>query len=286
MKKTWLLFFLIFTTTFVYAKDYDVNIVDVDGTTAATDELENVGTENINKSVDQITQVLEKNVPASIEATEIDDGSGEIALKKSPSEKIDYSNLRSVQFSDSMAIVQKSILDKSGRIQWHLSGGLVTTETYYRTFGLLADFTYHMSEFFGVKLFGYVFEASGRDELNDLEKIQSLSVQNLIHLKNYSGIATYWNPIYGKMTLFNEKIIQYDTFFNLGAGYVNTKTSTNTIGIHGGLGNLYTLSDSSALRFDLNWVFYKAINLNGQEQDANSIVLTVGYSGFFLEGKR
>lgn len=262
-----------------YAESSDLKVIDLDQNQITSQDEKEADSETVIKSVDKVSETLEKNIILDRENPE-DEDSDQIILKQKQTEKIDYSNLRSIQFSDSMAIIQKSILDKSHRFQWNLSAGLVTTETYYRTFGVLADVTYHFSEMWGVKIFGYFFESVGRDELNDLENKQRLEVKNLIHLKNYAGLSVYWNPIYGKMTLFNEEIFQYDTFFNIGAGTVNTKTSKNTVGVNFGLGNLYTLSRNSALRFDLNWIFYKAINTIGAEQNANSLILTIGYSGF------
>ncbi len=285
MIKKILFFTVIIISICVQANDNNIDIIDPDK--SSIDESMDAETqETIKKSVDQITDILEKNVPVLIDPEVIDENKDEITLEKNKNQKIDYSGLRSVEFSESMAIIQKSILDKSQRIQWNLSAGLVTTETYYRVFSGMFDVTYHFNETYGIKLFYYHFSALARDEIKDLESKQSLNVQNLIHLKNYYGLSAYWNPIYGKMSLFNEKIFQYDTFFNLGAGTVNTKTSSNSVGVHFGLGNLFTLTDNSALRFDLNWIFYKAININAVEQNANSIVLTVGYSGFWLDGAK
>lgn len=264
----------------------NIDVIDLEESQATeylNDQVE-IKSQDVDQEIDQVSELLEKNIPSSSEIVGWEEESPEIIILKNENKKIDYSNLRSIQFTDSMAIVQKSILDKSHRLQWNLSGGLVTTETFYRTFGLLVDATFHFNEKYGIKVFNYLFDSIERDEINDLRQTQRLNVENLVHLKNYYGIAAYWSPIYGKMTLFNEKIYQYETFLSIGTGSVKTKVKEGSTSGHIGIGSLFTLSDSTALRFDLNWIFYRTINVNAVEQDANSIVLTVGYSYFSFEG--
>ena len=248
---------------------------------------ETVSDKAIDQSVNDISNILEKNLPlpTTKETVEdVNDAWNSNFDQKSQLQKANFNNIRSESFFRDLGIVQKNILNKTGRIQ--LFGGitLVPTDVYFRTLGGQINVGYHFNESYGLNLFGYIFESFRRDEIRDVENNQGVRVDSLLFLKNYYGASFYWNKIYGKMTLFNKRIYQFEMFFNLGGGMINTRTSSNSPGIHIGIGNLYTLSQDSALRFDLNWVFYQAKNLRNETQNSNSLLLTVGYSGFFLEG--
>lgn len=256
-------------------------------TTSSDSSSEVISDKAIEQNVNDISNILEKNIPlpTTKETVEdVNDAWDSRFNEKTQMQKANYDNIRSESFYKDLGVVQKSILNKTRRIQ--IFGGitLVPTDVYYRTLGGQLNIGYHFNETYGINLFGYIFDSFERDEINDIKNNEGLQVESLIYLKNYYGANLYWNKIYGKMTLFNEKIYQFEVFFNLGGGMVNTKTSSNSFAVHAGLGNLYTLSKDTALRFDLNWVFYQAKNAKQETQNSNSLLLTVGYSGFFLEG--
>ncbi len=245
---------------------------------------DDVNDQEIEKSVDVISDQLEKNFQLQKEYINEDDNLSGDLKEKDIAPKANYNNIRSNEFNQSLGIVQKNLLEKTNAIQYFGGVTLVPTEVYYRTFGGQAGANYHLNEKYGLGLLGYFFSSSARGEINQLEKTQRVSVENLIYLKSYYAAQFYLNTIYGKVAYFNQSIVPFETYFNLGAGRVTTKSSSEAVGLHVGLGNLFTMSPKTGLKVDLNWLFYRAKNLNNQEQDANSILLSVSYAGFYKLG--
>lgn len=245
---------------------------------------EEMNDQEIEKSVDVISDQLEKNFQLQKEYVNEEDDSLAGDLKSQGiGSKANYNNIKSNEFNESLGIVQKNLLEKTNAIQYFGGLTLVPTEVYYRTFGGQAGANYHFNEKYGVGLLGYFFSSSARGEIDQLEK-QNIGVQSLIYLKSYYAAQFYLSTIYGKMAYFNQSIIPFETYFNFGAGRVTTKSSSEAVGLHVGLGNLFAMSQTTGLKVDINWLFYRAKNVNNQEQDANSLLLSLTYAGFYKLG--
>lgn len=252
---------------------------------AQASNADDVNDQEIEKSVDLISDQLEKNFQLQKEYVNEEDENLSGDLKeKDIAPKANYNNIRSNEFNQSLGVVQKNRLEKTNTVQYFGGLTLVPTEVYYRTFGGQAGAHYHLNEKYGVGLLGYFFSSSARGEINQLEKTQSVDVKNLVYLKSYYAAQFYLNTIYGKVAYFNQSIIPFETYFNFGAGRVTTQSSSEAVGLHVGLGNLFTISPKTGLKVDLNWLFYRTKNINNQEQDANSILLSVSYAGFYKLG--
>lgn len=243
----------------------------------------NSSADDIEGTVDSISSVLEKNLPSSDEVLEDDEMVTNTLKKGTAKDRADYNKIRSNDFQSNLGIVQKNFLTKTGRIE--LFGGLsmVPTEVFYRTFGGQLNAGYHFNEAWAINGLGYFFSSTPRGEIDDLRKTNEVKVDNLIYLKSYYALSAYWNPIYGKMTYFNQNITPFEIFFTAGAGRVRTQAASENFGIHLGMGNTFYLSRNSGVRLDLNWVFYQTKDINNRNQNANSLMLTLGYSGFYPE---
>ena len=112
---------------------------------------------------------------------------------------------------------------------------------------------------------------------------------------NYLGLDAVWTPIYGKMSLFNRRIVPFDMYFSLGAGQTgltNAKVSSAT-SFHVGTGQIFAMSKGIGLRWDLSWNFYNATpqpstgvtSTPPGESQFNNLLLTIGASFFFPEAK-
>lgn len=255
----------------------------------STTESDN--SENIDQVVDGISRQLENNNSFFESAEEtVDSDSQEITIKDkifkdSRLQRADYKNLRTTNYSNYIGAVQKNILNKTGRLQFFGSFATSTNDIYYRTIGLQGNISYHFNEKYGVSAFGYAMTSTPRSEIKDIEANQGLTVDSLVYLQSYYGLSLYLNTIYGKMSLFNEKIVPFELFFNFGGGTVNTKHSSGNPGLHAGVGSLFTLDENSGIKFDLNWLFYSSKNLINETSNSNSIILSVGYSYFLGEAR-
>ncbi|MFZ3231799.1 MAG: outer membrane beta-barrel domain-containing protein [Pseudobdellovibrio sp.] len=198
-------------------------------------------------------------------------------------QKADYVGVQTEASYADFAVIQKNYMPKSERFQISLGGMVLPTDVYYRSFGLNLKLGYHLSETWGVEVFDYYITSSARSEVNDLEAKQATSVQSLVSLKGYYGANLYYSSIYGKTSVFNSKIIPFEIYQSVGVGKVVNQKNEESTAFQFGLGEIFSLTRSTALRTDLTWAFYSTTNILGSTQASNSLFLTVSYSIFFPE---
>lgn len=198
-------------------------------------------------------------------------------------QRVEYSAVQSKSFYSDLAVIQKSYMPKTGRLQLSGGGTLLPSDVFYRTIGLNGKVSYHFTETWGLEAFGYLFTSQERDEVSKLESQQKLSIKSLISIKSFYGLNLYFNSIYGKTALLNDKIIPFELYQTIGVGKVTTKESKEATSLQIGIGDIFSVSRSNAIRLDLTWAFYNTSNYLGQEQAANSLFLTISYGRFFPE---
>nr|WP_295905603.1 outer membrane beta-barrel domain-containing protein [uncultured Bdellovibrio sp.] len=233
--------------------------------------------ESEQKDIDFVEKLLETK------ANEFKSAPSKSFEPKQKTQKAEYTSVQSESFFLDLATIQKNYMPKTNRI--HLGAGftLLPSDVFYRTIGLNLKASYHFTETWGVEAFGYLFTSQARDEVNKLESVQKLSVKNLVSLSAFYGLNLYFNSIYGKTALLNYRIIPFEVYQTVGLGKVRTHDDEETTSFQVGIGDIFSLSRSSALRIDLNWAFYNAHNYLGEEQASNSLFLTISYGHFFPE---
>lgn len=199
-------------------------------------------------------------------------------------QQVDYGAIKSVTPYSDLAVVQKSYMRKSKRIQ--VNGGLtlVPNDIFYNTFGLDGKIGYHFNETWGVELQYIYLNSSKARVTEDLESEQQTSVQNLVNLKSFYGANIYFNSMYGKTTLWDKQIIPFEVYQTIGFGKVDTGQPEASTALRLGIGELFTINKSRALRVDLSVLFFKSKNILGSEDSNNSIFLTVSLEQF-ITGK-
>jgi outer membrane beta-barrel protein len=166
---------------------------------------------------------------------------------------------RLVPFSD-VSVLQKRFLPKTQRFQ--LSGGftMITNDPWYWGLGANARFAYYLREAWGLEFSGEIFSHSERDQVKDLRANNTLSTDSFVFIKDYLGVDILWNPMYGKMSLRNLRIIPFDLYFAFGGGLIgtgNAKEKTSTA-MHLGTGQIFAISKSTAFRWSFDWKYFNA----------------------------
>lgn len=198
------------------------------------------------------------------------------------SKPLTYSDLGSLAPFSEVSVLQKRFMPKTGRMQ--LFGGLstITNDPFFLSVAATGKAAYYFSEAWGVELNYFGISTSSRKATDELKKVNGVSTQNLVQAKSFLGLDLVYTPIYGKMTLFNEKIIPFDLYF--AAGYGTTQTQAENAGtFHLATGQVFALTKSFGLRWDFSWNFYSAKGIDGSSGQFNNLFLTVGASFFFPE---
>ncbi|WP_373045510.1 outer membrane beta-barrel domain-containing protein [Vulgatibacter sp.] len=106
-----------------------------------------------------------------------------------------------------------------------------------------------------------------------------------------------WAPLYGKISVLAEKVLHFDTYGVVGAGFVESKMappdgstveSTIAPALHLGVGQRYFVSRNATLRFEIRDVLYQTevFGRSGElEKDLqNQLLFTIGLSWFLGDG--
>lgn len=277
MRKLLKLFFaagLCFSGFPIFAQEND-HIIDVQNPEQLRSQESELQDED--KSIDFVEKLLETNSNVFREAPS---RSLKPGRKK---QRVEYNTIQSKSFYSDLAVIQKNYMPKTGRVQ--ISGGmtLLPSDVFFRTVGINAKVSYHFNETWGLEAFGYLFSSQAREEISKLESEQKLAVKSLISVKSFYGLNLYFNSIYGKTALLNDRIIPFELYQTIGVGKVLTKDGEEAMSVQVGVGDIFSVSRSSAVRVDLTWAFYNARNYLGDQQAANSLFLTLSYGHFFPE---
>lgn len=237
---------------------------------------------NLNyNEIDKIEEVLETNFPRLEPSSEVESFTSKAPVQAR--QKADFSGVESdVLFAD-LVVFQKNYMPKSKRV--HLNAGVVSvpSDVFYITGGLSLKGGYHFGEAWGLEAFSHWFTSSARGEVENIATKQKVSVANLVSLASFSGLNVYYNFIYGKLSLLDKKVVPFEIFNTLGMGAMVNSGNHQSPSMQVGLGGLFSLSRSTALRLDLTWAFYQTKNIQNQVANENSTFLSLGYSWFFPE---
>ncbi len=194
-------------------------------------------------------------------------------------------NLYNLSPFQEVAVIQKRYLPKTGRFEFH--GGLttITNDSFYLSGGAEARIAYYFREAHGVELFYFNFGTSERQIKTDLRDINAVATTSLIRAHSYIGLDYKWTPMYGKLTLFNQRLVPFDLYFSFGAGGTGTTTSSAAPTVHLGTGQLFALSKRTAFRWDFSWNFFADKGISGTYQSFNNLFLSAGVSFFYPEAK-
>ncbi len=153
-----------------------------------------------------------------------------------------------------VSVIQKRFMPKTGRLQ--LNGGLsvLTNDPWFSGQGFQGRLGYGFSEAWAVEVEAMLLSTWSRDSVRDLANSLAVNTSSLVSTKNYFGGHIMWTPFYGKLSLWDEKIVPFDMYLTAGGG--NSGLSSDTVSsaatIHVGLGQIYSLSKSLGLRWDLS----------------------------------
>ena len=222
------------------------------------------------------------------------------------------SDLQQLTPYESVSVIQKRYLPKTFRGELNFSITSVINHTFFYLFGASARAGFFIREDHGLGLEGFVMSPSldkqVTDEMiNPPNEIVPLGAAALSQL--YGGIYYKWSPVFGKFAVLNQKIIYFDMYMTLGAGYsrvVNGLSATKQKlekegrlleGVQAfpelakdmfpsfniSVGQVFSLTQDWAFNWELKWIYsiiqYKA----GTTYTPTDIYLSLGINYYFPE---
>lgn len=194
-----------------------------------------------------------------------------------------FSGLGTLAPFSEVSVIQRRFLPKTGRFQ--LFGGLtsVVNDPWFSGFGFDGRFAYHFTEAWGIELTSVFLSNSQRQAIKDLYDQHGVKTDSIITAKNYYGASLVWTPIYGKMGLFNQRIVPFDMYFSLGGGTTGVDGGDGGGTLHFGTGQIFAVTKAVGLRWDFTWNAFSATPVGQSPQNFNNLLLSFGASFFFPE---
>lgn len=195
----------------------------------------------------------------------------------------DFSGLGKLAPFTEISVIQKRFLPKTGRFQ--LFGGLLmtTNNPWFLNAGANVRLGYNFIEELGIEFSYSALSNSEREVTKEALDIHRIRTEELVYAKSAMGLSLQWAPIYGKMSWFNQRIVPFDIYFNLGAGQTAVSTGGQSFTLNFGLGQVFALSKQTAFRWDYSYSTYNAKGVDGIDSRYNDLILTAGFSFFWPE---
>lgn len=219
------------------------------------------------------------------------------ASADAPSEREDEATSRSEDqdegLADRIQAVERKVFLKRRRFEVHPYVGMDLNDAFFQHFFAGAGVAYHLEDSFALELRGGAAIAEiQKGSVRFVRLATGSLLEGAPSLLAHADLDATWAPIYGKISLFGESILHFDTFITAGGGIFATQrgeratpgaaleevTNVNPA-VNFGIGQRYYINEWLVFRFDVrNYTF---IETGAQSDLQNVTVLGLAISGFF-----
>lgn len=260
------------------------------------DDQEILNIENLYKNKAPNAKVDTAEVPAPLPVPEEKQAEqAEEAAPPAMNQKVEnLTDLNKLQPFREVSIIQKKYLPKTERFQLFAGGGTTTNSPWFLNLGVKVNLGYFFTESFGLEISTIFLSNTERDVAKEIRQNNQLQPEKFINTKNFVGLDLVWAPIYGKLTMLNNRIIPFDMYFSAGGGTSATNSIEGSVPtLHAGVGQIFAITKSIAFRWDYSWNSFQATPITdssltaglAQKNSYNDLILTAGLSFFFPEAK-
>lgn len=187
---------------------------------------------------------------------------------------------KKLKLSDRVKSVQRKDFLKRERIEIFPQFGLDLNDPFFQHLLVGVSGAYHVADSFAVELRGgFVFASLEQDAIRFVRQETDSLIEDPPEFKYHADLDALWAPFYGKISLFGEGILHFDTYLTAGGGVFGTDAGLNPA-INVGIGQRYFITDWIVARVELrDYIFMD--NRNGESDLQNLLVLGFSVSGFF-----
>lgn len=184
------------------------------------------------------------------------------------------------KLSDRVKSVQRKDFIKKERIEIFPQFALDLNDPFYQHLIVGASGAYHVADSFAVELRGgFVFASIEQSAIRFVRVETESLIDDPPEFKYHVDVDALWAPFYGKISLFGEGILHFDTYLTAGGGAFGTDAGLNP-SLNFGIGQRYFINDWLVARVEIrDYVFMD--NRGGESDLQNLLVLGFSVSGFF-----
>lgn len=200
---------------------------------------------------------------------------------------------RGESLADRIKAVERKVFLKRGRFELHPYVGMDLNDAFFQHFFVGAAVAYHLVDSFALELRGgAAFAEIEKDSVRFVRVETGSLLEGAPSLVAHADVDATWAPIYGKIALFGEAILHFDTFFTLGGGIFVTERASREVpdgplqestnvnpALNVGIGQRYFINEWLVFRLEVrNYSFIET----GEPSDLQNVtVLGLALSGFF-----
>ncbi len=174
------------------------------------------------------------------------------------SEEGTLAELKTLSPFENIAVIQKRFMPKTNRFEFSAALGNSLNNAFFNNWGLVSRAAYYLTEHHGFEFQFFWLNSNERDVTENLRNNQKVQTRSLVVPETYMGASYKWLPIYGKIALFNKKIVPFDLYFSAGGGMSKTGMNKQEPTMHLGTGQQFYLTKSTAFRWDFALNTYRA----------------------------
>lgn len=182
-------------------------------------------------------------------------------------------------FSD-IAVLQRRFLPKTKRFELSAAGGAIFDNPFFVNVTLGLRFGFYFTEKYGVEANYHLATDLQSPVVDDLYKRGVKVSQSLTIPRRYYGLDFKWNPVYGKLAVWNRSIVPFDNYYLLGLGQVLTLANQSISALHMAVGFMFAHSKSWAFRPEVSFYTY---SIAGEATVDIHLILAMSF--FFPEAK-
>jgi len=181
---------------------------------------------------------------------------------------------------DRIKSVQRKTFLKKKRVELFPYFAMDLNDPFYQHYVAGAALAFHLVDSFAIELKGGAVLGSVPQNAVKLVRVNEGAIcENCPQFKYHGDLNMSWSPIYGKLSLFGESILHFDTYFSVGGGAFATDAGVNPA-VNVGIGQRYFLTDWLVTRLELrDYIFMDSRNEIADVQ--NILLLSFSVSGFF-----
>lgn len=190
----------------------------------------------------------------------------------------DDDEARREKLSDRIKSVQRKVFIKKNRVELFPSFGLSLNDAFFTSFLLDGSLAYHVSDALSIEARGGGVIARSESDVIRFVRVETDSLlEDPPELVAHGELDVLVSPFYGKISLFGEAILHFDTYIALGGGvFVTDDTTAGAANV--GIGQRFFLTEWLTARVEYRNYFFV------EERAGSNELQTPGFLTFSVSG--
>ena len=187
---------------------------------------------------------------------------------------------RDKRLSDRIKSVQRKVFIKDSRLEIYPHFGIDLNDPFYAHLVVGGSLGFHVVDSLSLEgRFGYVLDSIEQDPIRFVRREVGALPERPPEFQLHGELDAIWAPFYGKISLFGEGILHFDTYIAVGGGVFKTDAGLSPA-FNFGVGQRYFLTDWLVARVELRDYIFPDTRDNESDLQ-NLLLVNLSISAFF-----